>query len=62
MVIRNTPKEQDKYIIVQNDDIIHELSTRGIFPKYINNQQAYFEKKDITLDVINNIIYKGVQK
>ena len=59
MVIRGTPKNIDKYVTVDNDEIIYQLSQLGIFPKYIDNQQAYFEKQQLTLDTINNIIYKG---
>lgn len=56
MVIRGTPKDVSKYIEVDNDDMIYQLSVKGIFPKYINNQKAYFDKQDVTLDVINEII------
>ena len=59
MVIRGTPKDESRYIIVENDDIIHELSVREIFPSYIDNKRAYFEKKKVTLDIINDIIIKG---
>jgi hypothetical protein len=59
MVIRGTPKDESKYIIVEDDDIIYELSVRGIFPSYIDNKRAYFEKEKVTLDIINDIIIKG---
>ena len=59
MVIRGTPKDESRYIIVENDDIIYELSVREIFPSYIDNKRAYFEKKKVTLDIINDIIIKG---
>lgn len=56
MVIRGTPKDMDKYILIDNDNIIYQLSVKNIFPKYIDNTQAYFDKKDITLDIVNEII------
>ena len=59
MVIRSTPQDIDKYILVNEDNIIYQLSQLGIFPTYIDNKQAYFDKTELTLDIINNIIYKG---
>ena len=59
MVIRGTPNNINDYIIVENDDMIYELSVKGIFPTYIDNQRAYFERKKVTLDIINDIISKG---
>jgi hypothetical protein len=56
MVIRGTPKDASQYIVINNDDIIYQLSIKGIFPKYIDNIQAYFNKRDITLDIVNEII------
>ena len=56
MVIRGTPNDITKYIEVNNDELIYQLSVKGIFPKYIDNNKAYFEKQDVTLDVINEII------
>ena len=55
MVIRETPKDVNQYIIIDNDDMIYQLSVKGIFPKYIDNQQAYFDKKDITISIVNEI-------
>ena len=59
MVIRGTPKDENKYIIVDDDNIIYKLSVKGIFPTYINNERAYFERERVTLDIINDIIVKG---
>ena len=59
MVIRSTPQDIDKYILVNEDNIIYQLSQLGIFQTYIDNKQAYFDKTELTLDIINNIIYKG---
>ena len=56
MVIRETPKDASQYIVINNDDIIYQLSIKEIFPKYIDNTQAYFDKRDITLDIVNEII------
>ena len=55
MVIRGTPKDASQYIIIDNDDIIYQLSIKGIFPKYIDKTQAYFDKKDITISIVNEI-------
>lgn len=55
MVIRGTPKNTNQYIIIDNDNIIYQLSVKGIFPKYIDKQQAYFDKKDITISIVNEI-------
>lgn len=59
MVIRGTPIDKTKYIEVDNDDMIYKLSVKHIFPKYIDNNKAYFDKQDVTLDIINEIIQKG---
>ena len=56
MVIRGTPKDIKKYVLIDDDNILYQLSIKGIFPKYIDNKQAYFDKKDVTLDIVNEII------
>lgn len=56
MVIRGTPQDVEKYILVDNDDIIYQLSLKKIFPMYIDDTQAYFEKQSITLNIINKIM------
>lgn len=56
MVIRNTPKDISKYILVADNDIIYKLSTKGIFPRYIDKKAAYFKKEQFTIDVINEIL------
>ena len=48
MVIRNTPKDISKYILVTDDKIIFQLSEKGIFPIYIDNKTAYFKKQQLT--------------
>ncbi len=59
MVIRNTPKDISKYILVTDNEVIFQLSTKGIFPIYIDNQTAYFKKQQLTLDIINDILVRG---
>lgn len=59
MVIRRTPQDIEKYIIIEDDNIIYELSIKGIFPIYIDNERAYFEREQVTLDIINDIVSKG---
>lgn len=56
MVIRNTPKDISKYILVTDNKIIFQLSEKGIFPIYIDNKTAYFKKQQLTLDIINDVI------
>ena len=40
MVIRGTPKDIKKYVLIDDDNILYQLSVKGIFPKYIDNKQA----------------------
>lgn len=46
MVIRQTPKDKHKYVIINNSKMIYELSELGIFPKYMDNINLYFAKSD----------------
>lgn len=41
MVIRNTPKDISKYILVTDNKIIFQLSEKGIFPIYIEIGRAH---------------------
>lgn len=59
MVIRGTPNNAQIYLIVEDDNIIYELGVKGIFPKYIDNNRAYFEREEVTLHIINDILSKG---
>lgn len=59
MVIRNTPKDINKYIMVSDDNAIYQLSLMDIYPLYIDNETAYFKKEQLTLDIINDILAKG---
>lgn len=56
MVIRGTPKDVNHYIIIYDDKKIYDLSMLGVFPKYIDNDYAYFESNKIVLDYLNKII------
>ena len=43
MIIRQTPKDKDKYIAVNSytSNVLHE---RGFYPKYIDNEFIYYVK------------------
>lgn len=43
MIIRQTPKDKDKYIAVNSDasNVLHE---HGFYPKYIDNEFIYYIK------------------
>lgn len=43
MIIRQTPKDKDKYIAVNSDtsNVLHE---HGFYPKYIDNEFIYYVK------------------
>lgn len=43
MIIRQTPKDKDKYIAVNSDtsNVLHE---HGFYPKYIDNEFVYYVK------------------
>lgn len=43
MIIRQTPKNKDKYITV-NSDISNVLHKHGFYPKYIDNEFIYYVK------------------
>lgn len=43
MIIRQTPKDKDKYIAV-NSDISNVLHEHGFYPKYIDNEFIYYVK------------------
>lgn len=44
MIIRQTPKDKDKYIIVRDNDMVYQLHIRGFVPKYIDEDGVYFIK------------------
>ena len=43
MIIRQTPKDKGKYIVVNSDtsNVLHE---HGFYPKYIDNEFIYYVK------------------
>lgn len=46
MIIRQTPKNKDNYIIINNSNMVMELAMLGIYPKYMDNENHYFIKSD----------------
>lgn len=43
MIIRQAPKDKDKYIVV-NSDTSNVLHKHGFYPKYIDNEFIYYVK------------------
>lgn len=64
MIIRETPKDIDKYIRIFDEEKIIKLGQRGFNPKYIDKDFAYFEDSkeliDAIVEIIQNIDNKGV--
>lgn len=46
MIIRETPKNKDDYIIINNSAMIMELAILEIHPKYMDDKNCYFVKSD----------------
>lgn len=44
MVIRQTPKDRYKYVVINNSKMIMELAELGIYPKYMDDMNHYFVK------------------
>lgn len=57
MLIRQTPKNKEKYIIV-NSDKSRILQENGFCPKYMDNEAIYYVKSDEIVEFIktNNIL------
>ena len=51
MIIRGTPKELNKYIIVDGD-MVTKLHENGYFPKYIDENGVYFDRNEEVLKFI----------
>ena len=51
MVIRGTPKEINKYVIVVGE-MATKLHKHGYFPKYIDEQGVYFDRNEEVLKFI----------
>ena len=51
MVIRGTPREIDKYVLVDSKTSIN-LHENGFFPKYIDENGVYFVKSQEILEFI----------
>lgn len=46
MIIRDTPKEIERYVLINDTNITLALQEMGFFPKYIDNNGLYFIKSD----------------
>jgi len=53
MIIRKTPKDKEKYIIVTNNELAFKLQLNGFMPKYIDDEAMYFIKSEEILSIIN---------
>lgn len=42
MLIRNTPKNPEKYKKIRNEKMIYELAIIGIQPKYADSDYCYY--------------------
>lgn len=45
MIIRQTPKNKEKYIIVDSK-VSQILQENGFYPKYMDNEAIYYVKSD----------------
>lgn len=45
MVQRGKPSNIDKYVLVSDNDKIYMLQKQGIYPRYLNEDGAYFLKE-----------------
>ena len=57
MLIRQTPKNKEKYIIVDSK-VSQILQENGFYPKYMDNETIYYVKSDKIIKFIktNNIL------
>ena len=57
MLIRQTPKNKEKYIIV-GSKVSQILQENGFYPKYMDNEAIYYVKSDKIVEFIktNNIL------
>lgn len=53
MIIRNSPRDTNNYIIV-NSEISKILHKHGFIPKYIDNNEIYYEYSDELLLYMQN--------
>lgn len=44
MIIRDTPKDIDNYVLIVDTDKAIALQELGFFPRYIDNDGLYFAK------------------
>jgi hypothetical protein len=58
MIIRETPKDTSKYILVKNDYFNAYLQENGYVPMYVDNKGVYYKKSGM-LESILNMIKKG---
>lgn len=52
MIIRKTPKDKEKYIIV-NSNIGRILQENGFYPKYMDDKFIYYVKSDEIIDFMS---------
>ena len=52
MIIRQTPKNKEKYIIVDSK-VSQILQENGFYPKYMDNEAIYYVKSDEIIEFMS---------
>ena len=58
MIIRDTPKDKNKYIIVKNKALNEMLQKIGYHPMFVDSNNVYYMKSNMLNNVLN-ILKKG---
>jgi len=58
MIIRETPKDKNKFILVKNSYLNAYLQENGYAPMYVDSKGVYYKKSGM-LESILNMIKKG---
>lgn len=52
MIIRGTPKDLNKYVVISSEFMIQKLHENNFSPIYIDGNYVYFEKNEQILSFI----------
>lgn len=55
MIVRDTPKDKENYVLITDDYKALSLQEQGISPKYMDENGLYFAKSDELDLALNNI-------
>lgn len=58
MVIRDTPKDKSKYIMVKSKSLNDMLQRIGYHPMFVDSDGVYYKKSNM-LNSVLNILQKG---